>query len=130
MPHIRMGRLKMLGDRMKVIRLKRGYSISELAQLSNVSKSYVSEIEKGAQTNPSLNVLQRLAVTLDVPVDHLVAEPRTKMAEQLDHEWVTLIRQAMDENVDKKDFKTYINYIKYENYRENEKNERKKGSSA
>ena len=44
----------MIGERIKQLRLEKGYSITELAEVSGVSKSYLSYIERNLQTNPSL----------------------------------------------------------------------------
>ena len=63
----------MVGDRIKELREERGLSLSALAKYSGVSKSYISNIERGIQTNPSLIVMKKLAETLDVPLDDLAA---------------------------------------------------------
>lgn len=42
----------MVGDRIKGLREEMGLTINELAHLSNVSKSYISSIERGIQKIP------------------------------------------------------------------------------
>ncbi|WP_367613663.1 helix-turn-helix domain-containing protein [Halalkalibacter nanhaiisediminis] len=37
------------------MRDKKGYSISNMDNISSVSKSYLSKIERGLQTNPSIH---------------------------------------------------------------------------
>jgi len=42
----------MIGERIKRLREKKGYSITELARLADISKSYLSQLERGMQCNP------------------------------------------------------------------------------
>ncbi|MFD1020290.1 helix-turn-helix domain-containing protein [Thalassobacillus hwangdonensis] len=63
----------MIGRRLKELRLDKGISLSELSRRSGVSKSYISNIERGVQKNPSLIVLRKLSKTLDVTIEQLVA---------------------------------------------------------
>lgn len=52
------------------IRRKKNLTIMQLAELSGISKSHISEIETGAQL-PSILVLCALAVALDVVPEEL-----------------------------------------------------------
>jgi len=109
----------MLGSRIKELRLLRGYSISELAKLADVSKSYLSQIERETQKNPSLQVLNKVAATLDTSIEYLLGseskEIRTEIV--LDHEWKQLIQEAIKEGMKKEDFTEYRKYMKYESWR-------------
>ncbi len=62
-----------LGEKIKFLRTEKGLSVNEFSRLSNVSKSYISNIERGVQKNPSLIVLNKLAKTLGVPLDELIS---------------------------------------------------------
>lgn len=62
-----------LGEKIKFLRTEKGLSVNEFSRLSNVSKSYISNIERGVQKNPSLIVLNKLANTLGVPLDELIS---------------------------------------------------------
>ncbi|WP_059170871.1 helix-turn-helix domain-containing protein [Bacillus sp. FJAT-27445] len=109
----------MLGARIKELRLQRGYSISELAKLADVSKSYLSQIERGIQKNPSLQFLNKVAATLDTSIEFLLGshakENQPKIV--LDHEWEQLIQEAIKDGMKKEDFTEYRKYIKYETWR-------------
>lgn len=63
----------MIGDRIRELREERGMSLSVLASRSGVSKSYISNIERGIQKNPSLIIMKKLADTLGVPLEDLTA---------------------------------------------------------
>ncbi|MCP3031476.1 helix-turn-helix domain-containing protein [Halobacillus sp. A1] len=63
-----------IGERIRVLRLGRDLSVNQFASLSGVSKSYISNIERGVQKNPSLSVMRKLAATLDVPLEDLLTQ--------------------------------------------------------
>ncbi len=113
----------MIGDKISRLRQKKGYSISELAKLSNVSKSYVSHIERGLQTNPSLHFLYKIADTLETSIDYLVQENGRSLAmnPEIDEEWINLILGAIKEGVSKEDFRDFCDYRKYENWKKEQK---------
>ena len=56
-----------LGARLRGVRRRHGRSLAEVAGQAGVSKSLVSQIERGLAA-PSLDTLRRLASALDVPV--------------------------------------------------------------
>ncbi|MCA1021025.1 MULTISPECIES: helix-turn-helix domain-containing protein [Halobacillus] len=61
-----------IGEKIRVLRTGRGLSVNEFAKRSGVSKSYISNIERGVQKNPSLIVMGKLARTLEVPLEELL----------------------------------------------------------
>ncbi|MGP4060930.1 helix-turn-helix domain-containing protein [Halobacillus sp. H74] len=64
--------LSPIGEKIRVLRMEKGLSVNEFARKSGVSKSYISNIERGVQKNPSLIVMGKLAKTLDVPLEELL----------------------------------------------------------
>ncbi|WP_079527301.1 MULTISPECIES: helix-turn-helix domain-containing protein [Halobacillus] len=61
-----------IGERIRVLRLGQGYTVNQFAKMSGVSKSYISNIERGIQRNPSLIVMKKFADTLNVPLEELL----------------------------------------------------------
>ncbi|MBU3188722.1 helix-turn-helix domain-containing protein [Clostridium bowmanii] len=61
----------MLGDNIKRIRKSRKLGLNELAKKSDISGSYLSNIEKGIKTNPSIDALNNIAKALGISVDEL-----------------------------------------------------------
>jgi len=53
------------------IREKCGYTVTELAEMVNTSKSHISRIEKG-ESQPSVDVLYKISKALNVPIDDLI----------------------------------------------------------
>ncbi|MCO5967907.1 helix-turn-helix domain-containing protein [Actinoallomurus soli] len=63
-----------LGARLRAERRARGMTLERLAELSGVSRSMVSEVERGAKT-PTVLVLDRLATALGTSIARLLDEP-------------------------------------------------------
>jgi transcriptional regulator with XRE-family HTH domain len=62
-----------LGNRIRAARGRRGLSLGELASSAGVSKSLVSQIERGIAA-PSIDTVRRLASALQLPVFSLFME--------------------------------------------------------
>ncbi|RBP93162.1 XRE family transcriptional regulator of biofilm formation [Cytobacillus firmus] len=105
----------MIGGRIKTLRIKKGYSINELSDKAEVSKSYLSYIERGIQENPSLQVLSRIARTLDANLEDLLEENKDEITDlsKLDEEWVSLVKEAIRQGITKEDFAYYLEFIKF-----------------
>ncbi len=69
-----------VNDRIRVLRKRKGISLRKLAELSHLSASSVSAIERGVSA-PSVGTLQRLAAALDTTVPQLLdtARPRRNL---------------------------------------------------
>jgi XRE family transcriptional regulator, master regulator for biofilm formation len=111
----------MLGVRIRRLREERGYSMSELAKQADVSKSYLSQIERSLQNNPSLQLLNKVASSLDTSIDYLLGIEGEDSTE-LDDEWKDLVMMAIKEGITKEDFLEYQNYIKYQSWKNEYKN--------
>ncbi|WP_249365640.1 helix-turn-helix domain-containing protein [Cytobacillus citreus] len=102
--------------RIKRLRIKKGYSINELSEKSGISKSYLSYIERGIQQNPSLQVLSRLANTLDTDVEDLLDNKKKEEIielQNIDDDWIQLVHEAIQNGITKKDFAYYLDFIKF-----------------
>ncbi|MGA6841342.1 helix-turn-helix domain-containing protein [Priestia megaterium] len=51
----------MIGPRIREMRMERQLSLSELAERTKITKSYLSNIERNICTNPTIDVIQKLA---------------------------------------------------------------------
>ncbi|WP_312099036.1 helix-turn-helix domain-containing protein [Niallia sp.] len=107
----------LVGVKVKKIRLKRGYSINELSDRSGVSKSYLSYIERGIQKNPSLQVLTKLANTLDTNVEDLLDNNNTAI-DGIDEDWVSLVEKAIEDGITKEEFAGILEYVKFKKRQE------------
>ncbi|MDF2856929.1 MAG: transcriptional regulator [Neobacillus sp.] len=114
----------MIGQRIKRLRQQKGYSITELGKLADVSKSYLSQLERGLQTNPSLQFLIKVSKPLETNLDYLLEDSQVKKLGdfELDDEWKVLIRQAIADGLNKEDFKEFRNYIEFQKWMKDQQN--------
>jgi XRE family transcriptional regulator, master regulator for biofilm formation len=101
----------MIGERVKKLRLEKKMSLSELADQAGVAKSYLSSLERNLQTNPSIQFLEKISSVLNVPVDQLIYEQTNK--DDLDNDWMKLVKDAMDSGVSKDQFREFLEYNKW-----------------
>jgi transcriptional regulator with XRE-family HTH domain len=79
-----------LGQEIRALRRARGETLASLAARSGLSVTYLSQLETGAEDNPTIGVLRALAGGLEVPLARLLpdlagngAEPLTPAARRL-----------------------------------------------
>jgi XRE family transcriptional regulator of biofilm formation len=121
---MRIRRPYMIGERLRELRQEKGYSISELAELAGVSKSYLSYIERDVQKNPSLQFLRKIASTLETDVEVLLGPSPSEIQTKdffFDDEWSRLLNKAIEEGMSKNDFKEFRDYLKFRKWKEAKK---------
>ena len=119
----------MIGERIKQLRLEKGYSITELAEVSGVSKSYLSYIERNLQTNPSLQFLTKLLAPLDTTIENLInnnpIKDHSKIEGHLDEEWKVILQKAISEGMNKEDFKNIRDFIEFNKWKKSKQSSEK-----
>jgi len=104
----------MVGERVKKYRKEAGMSLTELAERAGVAKSYLSALERNIQTNPSIQFLEKIADVLQVDMNLLLKDqPEKSDQSDLDNEWQTLVKEAMDSGVSKDEFKEFLEFNKW-----------------
>jgi len=105
----------MIGERVKQLRKEKGLSLTMLAERAGVAKSYLSNLERNIQKNPSIQVLEKIAAVLKVPVEKILEDdhPVTNKIEQLDEEWYELVQEAMMSGIDKQQFREFLEFNKW-----------------
>ena len=58
------------GQKVKSLREQKGISIEHLANISNVDRNYISDIEKGKR-NVSIAIIEKLSKALEVKIQEL-----------------------------------------------------------
>ncbi|RHW41557.1 helix-turn-helix domain-containing protein [Neobacillus notoginsengisoli] len=101
----------MIGDRVKKLRLERKMSLSELAEQAGVAKSYISSLERNLQRNPSIQFLEKISAVLNVPIDHLIHDATDE--NELDSDWLNLVKEAMESGVSKDQFKEFLEFNRW-----------------
>lgn len=62
----------MFGKNIKSIRESKNIGVNELSRLSGVNASYISALERDEKKNPSVAILEKLALALDVTLEDLM----------------------------------------------------------
>ncbi|OCT11031.1 transcriptional regulator [Paenibacillus pectinilyticus] len=107
----------MIGHNISSIRKQRGYTLSELSERTGISKSYLSNIERNLKQNPSIHVMEKIALVLKVDLKVLLLI--TVEAEQnagLDQEWMDFILDLKRSGIKKEriqEFKMLIEFMKW-----------------
>jgi transcriptional regulator with XRE-family HTH domain len=58
-------------NKIKTLRQKLGISIYDIAKSTGLAPSYISNLEHGRRTNPSLDVMQRISSALGKKVEEV-----------------------------------------------------------
>lgn len=114
----------MVGKKIAEIRKDRGYSLSELAEKANISKSYLSNIERQLNHNPSIQVLIKIAQVLQVEIDELLeGDIKQETKTLLEKEWIDFIDELKASGLEKGQlgqYKMLIDFIRWQNEQETE----------
>ncbi|MFD1040610.1 helix-turn-helix domain-containing protein [Virgibacillus byunsanensis] len=107
----------MIGENIQHIRKKKGLSLSECAKRANISKSYLSNIERNLNQNPSVQIIGKVAMVLGVDFRTLLG---TKSVEELlpENEWLDFVKELKDSGIEKEqlqEYKTVIEFVKWQN---------------
>lgn len=70
-----------LGAKLTTLRLKKGTSLQEVADAVAISKAHYWELEKGRSTNPSADLVRRLADYFGVDVEFLLGAEKAKVSD-------------------------------------------------
>ncbi|MFJ7638126.1 helix-turn-helix domain-containing protein [Peribacillus sp. NPDC097206] len=109
----------MIGKNIAEIRKKRGYTLSELAKKSKISKSYLSNIERNINKNPSLEVMKKIATVLKVDLISLLKNGlEGEKSLLIEKEWIGFFNELKELGVEKNqlhEYKTLIEFIKWKN---------------
>ncbi|GAE28577.1 regulator [Halalkalibacter wakoensis JCM 9140] len=111
----------MIGTRIKEERLKKGFSLSELALRADVAISYLSSVERNIQSNPSIQFLEKIAEALDTQIHSLMGNKNEELDGDLDEEWLQLAKEAQNSGISKQQFVEYLEFTKWQKQKEQEK---------
>lgn len=101
--------LKIIGDRIRVIRKTKRISQEKLAELSGLHPTYISDIERG-KVNASIYCFYRVATALDASFSELVYLPSGKIDKKVEKEFATLL--SLIGNLNKKKQVIFLSAVK------------------
>jgi XRE family transcriptional regulator, master regulator for biofilm formation len=108
-----------IGNTIYEFRKQKGLSLSELAKRADISKSYLSNIERNLNRNPSIEVVQRIAKVLEIELDTILNPLKNKVVKrEIDQDLIDFATELKESGIDKEKFKEYkalIDFIKWQN---------------
>jgi transcriptional regulator with XRE-family HTH domain len=75
--------LEKLGSSVRSLRLGKGWSLSDLADASGVSKAYISDLENGVAGKPNIQYVYAITMALDVTIDDLLGQAAPRLTKKL-----------------------------------------------
>lgn len=107
----------MIGEKIKKYRHEKGITLTELAERSNVSKSYLNSLERNIKDNPSINLIKRIAKELNIDIANILDdEDLYKRSSNEEYDWNHFIEEAKKagiETIHLSEYKELIEFIKW-----------------
>lgn len=113
----------MIGKNIYRIRREKGITLSAVAEQANISKSYLSNLERGLNQNPSIYIMKKVSQALDVDLQEILGD-RSKLPES---EWLNFVNELKQSGVEKEQLPAYkkvIEFVKWQ--QENEHRQKQK----
>jgi len=104
--------MTMIGENIHRIRKMRGLTLSELAERAQISKSYLSNIERNLNQNPSIQIVEKVAKVLGVDFRTLLSS-KSLNSLYTENEWVEFANELKDLGVEKDQLQTYKTVIEF-----------------
>lgn len=108
----------MIGKNISEIRKRRGFTLSQLAERANISKSYLSNIERNLNDNPSLHILEKISGVLNIELVTLLNPENEEKNFLMEKEWIDFIYELKKSGIKKdqiQQYKPLIDFIKWQN---------------
>nr|WP_251027665.1 helix-turn-helix transcriptional regulator [Bacillus sp. ISL-41] len=100
-------------------RRQKGLTISELAKRTKISKSYLSNIERDLNRNPSIDVVQRIAAVLDIELEEFLRIEKTNgNPNNIDEDLISFAAELKESGIQKEqisEYKTLFEFIQWKN---------------
>ncbi|WP_129689745.1 helix-turn-helix domain-containing protein [Gottfriedia acidiceleris] len=107
----------MIGRNIHKIRKKRGLTLTQLAEQANISKSYLSNIEREINDNPSIHVMEKISTVLGVELKNLLNE-KSETSLSPESEWLELAKELKESGIELdelREYKTVFEFVKWKN---------------
>jgi len=109
----------MIGENIKKLREAKGITLSNFAEQSGISKSYLSNLERGLKKNPSIQILEKVADVLSTDINELLDRDIAPL--KMSKEWNEFVEEAIKVGIEKdmlENYKELIAFIKWRNLKE------------
>ncbi|MGF9741832.1 helix-turn-helix transcriptional regulator [Priestia megaterium] len=108
----------MIGDRIRTIRVQKRMTLSNLAEKANVTKSYLSNIERNISNNPTIEFVEKVALALNMKPESLLGWEKDEISSlENSFSYVKKYLLTMDDE-QLIELKDYIDFILWKRNRE------------
>ena len=106
---------KHIGEKLREIREKKGFTMREVAEIIDINYSYISKIEKGKI--PSLEKLNKLCDLYGIPVASLFGEEvkTPKELQDIGVEWISFAKEMEKKDISPEEIKQIMAALKLMN---------------
>ena len=107
----------MIGKNIYEIRKKKGLTLTELAEQANISKSYLSNIEREINHNPSIQVMGKISKVLGVDLKNLLTN-KSENAILPESDWLDLVKELKESGIEIEklhEYRSVFEFIKWQN---------------
>jgi transcriptional regulator with XRE-family HTH domain len=104
---------KQIGEKLKALREKKGYTMREVAELAEMDHTYISKIEKGKI--PSLEKLKRLCSLYGVPVSYLFGDGEFEVPNEVKDKgvkWISFIDEMERREMEPDEIERLLDLLK------------------
>ena len=111
----------MIGNKIYYFRKQRGLTLSELAKRALISKSYLSNIERNINKNPSIQIMEKIAGVLQVDLSMLLKPEIVEVEPPVEEEWLYCIQELKEAGIKIEDIRDNILLIEFIKWRQENK---------
>jgi len=110
-----------IGDKIRKARKSKGYILKDVSKLTNISVSYLSDIEND-RSNPPLDTLEILCKVLDIPLYDFFPTDPAMLVQENDPDTLELHSLIQDfKDWDRRDRDELISYLRAKKHSREEK---------
>ncbi|WP_027955582.1 helix-turn-helix domain-containing protein [Halobacillus kuroshimensis] len=114
----------MIGRNIKRVRKQQGITLSELANRSGISKSYLSNLERDLKQNPSIQIMKNIAGVLRVDIEEIIDPIKGEETKRM-NEWGDFVAVASEYGLEQDmldEYKEVIAFIHWRRQQQRSKN--------
>lgn len=107
----------MIGKNIYKMRKKKGLTLSELADRAQISKSYLSNIERNVNQNPSIYIVEKIAHVLEMDLRALLgSKPVNPLSSEYD--LIEFAKELKGLGIEKEELETYKTVIEFAKWKQ------------
>lgn len=111
----------MIGAKIRRLRMERGLTLTELADKAGIAKSYLSNIERDLQNNPTFEYINKVAKALNIEQEKLLFTTKSNDENSEFSNELAIFRKSIHQ-FDNNQLEELIEYIEFTIWKRNQIN--------